>query len=653
LIFLPVLLFVRAPALAQSRNPDPPPPSGAKDPESGKAAPRPVEPAPVRQGASSSGPERQSVGPPGYGRFPGASDRKPGITWEAWWYHNKDGFLEIHDRFALGPWTSGPGDTVFLGRERDARKRHLEAYHRRIRSKVLPVLLEIARKGDRQTRLASLFALGSLQDRAAVVPLLEMMGDSDRAVREVVVVALGMIGDARAQSELSAVLNGGNKGRRILGLSRIPQQLRGLAAISLGMIRTEQPEQDLLCLAVRRRKLPHDVRAGAVIGLGLIGTKKAAAELAAVASSGKEDTVLRSLAVTALARTGRTAALDAIVRTLDAKHADVRSAAVLAVAGFSFDTEQGRQYRQARAAYLKDKEAGRLTPEMERARGLALNRAAEKVEILEGPRRKKRALVRLLLRRRIEKYRGPRERGLAALALGSIGLKKDASLLLRLLDKSGVETRGFAALGLGILARNHDPEGKIAELLARRFKAESGNPRLRSALALSLGMTRNGSAGGFLNKEMNRTSNRIVRTYLVKALGMLRHRMARDSALDAVINAREPWVVRNSLLGFALLSDRVTSAELIPRLETCRHRTQRRGIAAAVAFGGIGTEEALEPLMRYVRSGTTAAVNRAFVLEAIGIAGHLEGLPALSRIARGHNFTIQAPVADRVIRLRW
>jgi hypothetical protein len=134
---------------------------------------------------------------------------------------------------------------------------------------------------------------------------------------------------------------------------------------------------------------------------------------------------------------------------------------------------------------------------------------------------------------------------------------------------------------------------------------------------------------------------------------MLRHRVAREAALDAVINAREPWVVRNSLLGFALLSDPVTSAELISRFQKCRQRTQRRGIAAAVALGGIGIEASLEPLIRYVRSGTTAAVNRAFVLEAIGIAGHLEGLPALSRIAGGHNFSIQAPVVDRVIRLRW
>jgi HEAT repeat protein len=258
-----------------------------------------------------------------------------------------------------------------------------------------------------------------------------------------------------------------------------------------------------------------------------------------------------------------------------------------------------------------------------------------------------------LLRRRIEKYRGPRDRGLAAVALGSLGLKKDVTLLSRLLDKSGLETRGFAALGLGILAREHDQEGKIAKLLAKRFKSASGNQRLRSALALSLGMTGNPDAGTFLLKAMDKTSNRIVRTYLAKALGMLRHRPAREPVLEAAIDAREPWVLRNTLLGYALLSDPVTGAELIPRFLSRGQRTERRGLAAAVALGGIGAEEALEPLVRYVKSGAAAAVNRAFVLEAIGLAGHLEGLPSLSRIARGHNFSIEAPVVDRVIRLRW
>jgi len=592
-----------------------------------------------------------------HGRFPGSGDRKQAITWEAWWYHNKDGFLQIHNRFALVPWTAGPGDTVYLGRERDSRRRLIEVYHRRRRDKVLPVLLDIARQGDRpthrQTRLAALFALGSFRDRAAVPPLLEMMGDRDRAVREMVVVALGMIGDSRAQPGLAAVLNGGEKGRRILGLSRIPQQLRGLAAISLGMLQTEQPEQDLLCLAVRRRKLPTDVRMGAVVALGLLGTEKAVAELVAVAMSGKESSSLRSVAVTALARTGRTAALDAIAKAFEAKHADVRSAAVLAVARFPYETEKGRRYRRARAAYLKDKADKRLTPEAERTRGLDLNRAAVEVEKLEGPRRKKRAHFRTLLRRRIEKYRGPRDRGLAALALGAVGLKKDAGLLLRLLDKSGVETRGFAALGLGLLAREQDPDGKIAPLLGKRFKDAARNPRLQSALAISIGMTHSKEAGAFLRTALKGTSNRIVRTYLVMALGMLSHRPAREPALEAIIEAREPWVLRNTLLGFALLSDRSTGAELISRLQTCRSRTERRALAAAVAFGGTGLDEALEPLTRYVGSQTIAAANRAFVLEAIGIAGHLEGLPALSRIAEGHNFSIEAPVVDRVIRMRW
>ena len=75
-------------------------------------------------------------------------------------------------------------------------------------------------------------------------------------------------------------------------------------------------------------------------------------------------------------------------------------------------------------------------------------------------------------------------------------------------------------------------------------------------------------------------------------------------------------------------------------------------MAAVLAFSAVGLKETMEPLIRYMKARRNPVVDRAFVAEAIGLAGNLEGLPPLSRLAAGHNFGVAAAAIDLAIRLR-
>jgi len=123
--------------------------------------------------------------------------------------------------------------------------------------------------------------------------------------------------------------------------------------------------------------------------------------------------------------------------------------------------------------------------------------------------------------------------------------------------------------------------------------------------------------------------------------------------LIAVVAARDSWVLQNTVQGFALLADPTTGMKMIPRFQRTRSQPERIALGAALAFSALGLKETLEPLLRYMDSRKNPVLSRAFVAEAVGLAGNLESLPPLSRIAEGHNFSVNTPPVDLVIRLRW
>jgi len=648
LLVLALFFVFGNPAIAQSREPFTLPPSGGnKEPSPGVK-----EPNLSRNRSSAARPKQPSVGRIVRDRFPGSASRRE-MSWESWWFHNKDRYLSVHKRFALSSWISGPGGTVETVTEKDSLQEKVDAFLRRRREKLLPFLLEAAANRDRQLQISALFALGHLRDPEAVNPLLLRVKDSDRTVREMAVLALGMIGDARARHTLEDILNGGEKGKEATGLTRIPHRLRALAALSLGLLDCKQKSYSLLGMAVRRKKLPAEIRMGAVVALGLVGHEKGVSDLATVALHGKESPMLRSLAVTALGRTTLTSSLQYLARALEEKHPDVQAAAVLAAAAFPYETPEGDRFRREVKKFKEDKAEKRLSAKEESERGRALNKEAVLIEKKESPRKKMKAYFRNQLRRRVDKYRGPRERGLAALALGNIGQLKDGLQLVRLLSRGSLDVRGFAALGLGLLARNEDREGKISRVLAQKFATSGGNPRLQGALALALGLTGDPKAGRFLIEAMKSTKNKITRAYLIQGLGMLRHRQAYSEAQAAVIDARDPWVLQNTVQGFALLADPTVGMKMIPEFERTRIQPERIALAAALAFSALGLEETMKPLLKYMASPGNPVLSRAFVAEAVGIAANLDSLPPLTRLAEWHNFTLEAPPVDLVIRLRW
>ncbi len=170
------------------------------------------------------------------------------------------------------------------------------------------------RTGDDEVREEAVRALGELNDRRAVEPLISILNDENRYIRREAAKSLGRIGDERAIPPLISALKDEDRYGR-----------EG-AAEGLG----EMGEKAVGPLISGLHNPDWHVRMGAAIALRIIGDKSTIDPL--ITALGDENRFVRREVTKSLGRIGDVRVVDPLIRALDDSDRSVRMRAVSALA---------------------------------------------------------------------------------------------------------------------------------------------------------------------------------------------------------------------------------------------------------------------------------------------------------------------------------
>src|SRR5260221_12554783 len=317
--------------------PDTPPvhPTGAG--YSGPSAPGPSgggsrSPGSVATPASSPGADTAPKSPAtgsngrGPGNATGGAQAQGADSWEAWWYFNKDPYLELKRAVAAANATSG-GDGV----SRDSSRSALPSRDV-VRQRVIPALfhlLETERANDTTTgALMALARIGEPADlppEASAIPrMIHALSDANQEIAETSALALGILRSEPALPSVVDLLDGGTPARNLVKSKEVSQRTRAFAAYGLGLAaretklnRTRQMIARTLLDTLADGHSNADVQVAAVIGLSLDSLDVEPVESTTApwisrqtllrffmrfAAEGKTDRLVRAHALTALAR---------------------------------------------------------------------------------------------------------------------------------------------------------------------------------------------------------------------------------------------------------------------------------------------------------------------------------------------------------------
>lgn len=632
--------------------PSPPPPKAppATNPTpSPNPGPNPAPtPAPTPVPGGSTPPGTPSARPAGTPR-PGAT-RGPGVTrrsreaavtgenWHFWWDYNKDRFLRLKVRLFEQEGVTSESAAFFFGRRRRATRDTNRPGQAFVDKHLLPALRKALRDRDHPVRYRSAVALGKSGGPAELPLLTGALADKDELVREGAVTGIALLATPAARDVLLPLFEGNKKGRALLGGRKANDDLRGVAAIGLGLLVRDHPEADgdgAVRKALFRHSLgrghDHHIPMASVMALGLMrgevdAVRKIVDHLRKVAAprSGALDWV-RAQAVLAIGRilaenpaAKQTTDLDFVVTTLNrGKSANVRRSAAIAI------------------GYIAAGESG---PD------------ADAVKALIGK-----------LRRGKDRL----TRGFAAVSLGRLGGDQALTALARGLRKEKGQLSAFCGIGLGILAadasRGASPErapgGRPQEsdeasrarreaMSGRRLKAiqhlraafvRMRTPDLKGGLAIALGIAHDREAGAMLLKALRNSSDRRFRGDCAVALGMVAHVEAAETLLRIMEHAdADPRMREHAAVGLGLMGSRRVVRPLLAALKS--EQSHYALVAITQALGLVGDRSAIEPLAKLVAAKRQPTYTRTYACWALGGIGDARDLPALTPVRSHHNY---------------
>lgn len=561
-------------------------------------------------------------------------------SWQVWWSLNKDLYSGLVRRGEL--------------RRAYATDRDVEPpLPRGVKVRLIRPDLELALRDSKTiVRVAAAYALGLLGDPKAEPALMNALRDSATNVQDAVILALGMLdapGAGGAPLRVHALMDiarDTKAGARLLDAGHVNDQRRATAAVALGMTGHSLALWTLDRL-VRSSRTNREVKAAAIAGLGLLDQDEAEAVLLGLLREKKLAIQLRALTVTALGRIGGPGARHRLLLAVTDRKTDVRRAAVLALGQLvprtpkSDELASAVEKRKALAAgspALKDLDAliARLEPI-----------AAKETLAIDTFHARRRAVLRSAAAK-------DREYGVqqfALIALGQVGMEADRVFLFRRLRERVLDIRPFAAIGLGILgARGADEDGAAARALFQALRRERRQDH-RIALALALGIRGAGDAAPLIRKHHARTGDPLSRSYFALALAMLGHDEALGDVVETLRDVRERDAVELASMAYGLLADSPSANKLLKQLDRRRNNAELRGVAAGIALSGRTRD--LRALGTFIRSREVPASTRAFVIEALGLAGDTRDPSPLARLASAHNYLMSFTGLDRALLRKW
>lgn len=509
--------------------------------------------------------------------------------WEIWWAYNRDPFLDLKARLRSRTVVSGSADWLLGDRDREAINPASRPGAASIRDRVVPALREALAKHE-STQASAVLALAKTGDPAVHADIVTMLAERG-VVKESAALALGVLGMPQSIPLLRSIALSTDEGRRaVRGVHAVPFRTRAFAATGLGLIDDPASAAALVEVidAARKEDLV-DLEVCAVASLGMLGKTAHAAMPALVAAIENErvNNLVRAHAVVAASKIGSPAevSLDRLIKLFRRENnLQIRGSVILAL--------------------------GRLaTPEDHRA---------------------VRHLVAVA-----RKGADAQSRTWACIALGRIG-GREADKLLKTIVVDGIGSlRSYAALGLGILARDTDDQ-QAAKLLRRGLR-DAADISTKGAFAIALGILGDRGSESVLAKIVTSRSAPSLRGNALVALGLIGARSALP-VIEPLLRdpSTDPTLAYSAALALGMIGDSRTVGLLTDTLAGGA-TTYVRG-SAARALGLVGDRSSVEPLIDSMLGKNKSDTGREYAATALGTIADARDLPFLHVLAVDSNY---------------
>ncbi len=578
--------------------PPPPPPTPAPPPPPASPPPKPpiIGPASGTGGAKSStgGARARPPGPTtGVGAQPatgggssrlgrghknlpdpltGGSDVEP---WWTWW--------ELHRAELLPPQRqSAAGREAWRRVLRYAQSGLLtEDARAHLVADLGPRLREQLGDADASVRAAAAVTCGRLAGAPALPDLLPLLSDPSPAVREATLLALGATGGLEAAHALLAIAqDGAHRGKSVSAAAR------PLALLALGVARRrgvpDLVDDFLAQIAAQADDGERDVREAALMALDLARSPLAAEGAAGILArtrTVRADTPLTCRALESLGHGGDPARVPELLHRAGSRDLQLRRSAALALGSF------------------------------------------------HDP------LLAAALKTAFEVEEEPLTRGFLLLSLGAQGREASSDFLLAAARDGPSQARPWAALTLGLQARDRD-DAEVRAALREGLAGATAD--VRGAWLLACGLARDAQAVEGLGRELSDADNPRVRMFAALALALSEAPAAGD-LLAARLGVESSPLARAGVAQALGALGRPQDVEpLLAELRSLSSPALAAQVAAALGYHG--SSAAAEGLTALVADPGASTLARAAALDALGLLLDAGEPLLLAEAARGRNF---------------
>lgn len=597
------------------------PPSNSGGPTTpgpqGPSAAGPRGPATPSAPSGPAGPRGSRTGGMAKKRFSGGMGFE---RWEFWWENNKDAYLNLKNR--LGGTSNVSGSSGFLvGRGRkDTARTSKRPSPDMIKNDILPSLLK-ALEEDHPDILDSAVLAIARTTRASDAPLVldqiaALLSSKYETAQQSACLSLGVLGSQEAFQTCYDLMVDSAAGRKLVGGGKVPRLVRAFAALSLGLIGSEQSSPKLkLIIDKEDEKTQKDLIACAITALGLMknvdGKDENVRYLIRLLENSKMDPFLKAYIPTALGKLGNPVALSPIVKV-----------------------------------YKEDK----VNDWIRQSCAVAMGQLAtiEDDEVIN------------LLIKYVKEGKDVQTRHFGFIALAQIGSRDQdfnahkeqhdkihKFFLSQISRPSKTQHLSWASLSGAIHAMKHDAlKAAIINKLQEKFP-ETKDPSEKGAIAVSLGLLNAANTAEMLFEEFNDTKNKALQGNLCIGLGLMSWTKAAETFRDIAANEMVFRLRLQAATALGLMGDTEAVDVLITALK--EGQTLSVTSAAAKALGLIGDQTAIIPLREILEDKRANNLARAFSAVALGIIGEKTDLPWNAVISENFNYRAKVDALSEVL----
>ncbi|MCB9886309.1 MAG: hypothetical protein H6838_12515 [Planctomycetes bacterium] len=533
-------------------------------------------------------------------------------TWDLWWDHNKNAFLDLRgaDRQAV----QTGSDDFYLG----ATRRALAVDTVRpdaamVTQVILPALRRaIDRTDQRDIQSSCLMAMAKIGRNHPDFTLREVFAprlrNADQEVRETAALALGVAGiadPATLELMIDLVLDRG-RGREA-SAGDVDERVRSFAAYGLGLLADAG-----VVHAVRREIFTalQQALASDDLGRNLEVAAIHAIGLCARGGAGYQGARLRDDAIETLAQ-----------------HFDRRAGPgrqwMLAHCPTVIARLAGRDHARSRVLVQRytailDGSEDRPTP-VQQSCALALGQLARPGDDERADDADREAVK--ALREASASHRDAQTRYFSLLALGQIGGADNRTFLLQTFDRARkTQEKPWCGIALGLLARAanaHGADGEISARLRQEYE-NAKEPGLTGALAVALGLSRALDAAPVLRRRLlDDEHQEDVAGYACIGLSLMKDRSAL-AQLRSVVgrSTRRPVLLTQATTALGNMGDQRIAEDLHEMLDG--EVNLARFAAVAGALSRIGDRRSVDRLITALFDDERPTLARAFAAVALG-----------------------------------